>query len=113
MLVPGATFGPDGRLDVTVGAGIAPDFINQGFGFMNSGALAIDTGAPVGDFYVKGFRVSQLGAIYGETVPVDGGFAEGIYRNASGVLVFDPDPVPPVSFSSRNPISANDLLAVV
>lgn len=110
MLVPGMVYNVAGSVTVTTGAAITPDFINQGFGFMNNGSLALDLDPPVGDFYVKGFRVSAAGAIYALQIPSTGGFHEGIYRNEDGRLVYDV--ANPVTFTSRNPISVNDLFAV-
>lgn len=110
MIVPGIR-NTAGGLDITVGAGIVPDFINQGFGFMNSGALAVDSNPPVGNVYVKGFRMSPAGAVYGLTVPDFGAYLEGIFRNNDGRLVYDP--VSPIFYTSGNPITVNDLLAVI
>lgn len=91
MLVPGLTFLPDGRMDVAAGLGQAPDFINQGFGFMNNGALALDTGPMSGNFYVRGFRISPLGALYAidEAISVPSHFIDGLLVEASGRLIFD------------------------
>lgn len=109
MLVPGVTFTATGRVNVGISADNIPDFISGGFGFRNNGELCIDIAAPVGDFYVKGFRVSAAGAIYGVSVPDSGAFAEGIYRNNDGRIVYDP--ADPVVFASGNPITVNDLIA--
>lgn len=110
MLVPGVTFTATGRIACGISAGNVPDYINGGFGFRNNGELCIDIDAPVGNFYVKGFRMSAAGAVYGVSVPDSGGFAEGIYRNADGRIVYDP--ADPVVFASGNPITVNDLIAV-
>lgn len=64
MIAPGMMFTPL-RVLVTLGDGIVPDRINNGFGFMNDGSLAIDTGTPTGNLYNNGFRMSPNGAVYG------------------------------------------------
>ena len=92
MLVPGLTFFPDGRMDVAAGIGQTPDFINQGFGFMNNGALALDTGPMSGTFYARGFRLSSAGALYAideaiATPPFH--FIDGLLVEESGRLIFD------------------------
>lgn len=65
MLAPGSKIASNGRVYVAVGSGIVPNFINQGFGFMSDGRLAIDTAAPSGNNYNQGFRISPAGAVYG------------------------------------------------
>jgi hypothetical protein len=92
MLVPGLTFFIDGRMDVAAGNGQIPDFINQGFGFMNNGALAFDTGAMSGNVYARGFRLSPAGALYAidealATPPFH--FIDGLLVEESGRLIID------------------------
>lgn len=77
---------------------------------MNSGELAIDIDAPAGDFYVKGWRVSAVGAIYGNAVPDGAVYSEGIMRNADGSIVYEP--ADPTVFANRNPLTINDRLSV-
>jgi hypothetical protein len=110
MLVPGVIFS-SGRVDITAGAGQTPDFINQGFGFMSDGSLAVDISAPSGDFYYKGFRMSSVGAVYG-TVSTDPSdvYHEGIRRTTEGLLVMEV--ADPIAFSSGNPVTANFAFAV-
>jgi hypothetical protein len=104
MLVPGVIFVTD-AVDITTGPGITPDFINQGFGFMNSGALAVDVSAPSGNFFVKGFRMNASGAVFGVLAPATvAAYIEGIPITSEGQLIFDVAAT--VTFSSRNPITA-------
>jgi hypothetical protein len=104
MLVPGVLFDATGFVDVAAGA--TPDFINQGFGFLNNGALVIDTGAPSGSNYVKGFRTNTDGAVYATLAPATiVGYIEGIPMTADGQIVFEAAAA--AVFSSRNPITAD------
>lgn len=106
MLVPGVTF-VSGRVDITAGAGQTPDYINQGFGFMNDGSLAVDTNAPAGTSYVKGFRMNASGAVYGTTSRnSDDVYHEGIRRATSGALVYELAAA--TNYSSRNPVTSNN-----
>lgn len=111
MIVPGELFASD-RVDITAGAAQTPDFINQGFGFMNDGTLAVDTDAPVGNNYTKGIRQSTVGAIYGTVVtdPSDV-YLEGVRLTVTGQLVYEAGAT--VNFSSRNPTTAANALAVI
>src|SRR5688572_22338253 len=110
MLVPGVIF-VSNRIDIITGLNIVPDFINQGFGFMSGGELAVDTEVPSGDNYTKGFRLNANGAVFGALAPaaVDV-YIEGIPITSSGQIIFEVDD--PTSFSSRNPITAAGNLAV-
>lgn len=111
MLVPGVTFS-SGRVDITAGAAQAPDHINQGFGFMVDGSLAVDTDAPTGDFYYKGFRMSAAGAVYGTTTrAAEDVYHEGIRRSTVGLLVYESAAA--VAYSSRNPVTSNNAFAVI
>lgn len=106
MLVPGMTY-VSGRVDITAGAGQTPDFINQGFGFMNDGSLAVDTNAAAGTNYVKGFRVASNGAVYGTTSRnASDVYEEGIRRATSGALVYELAAA--TGYSSGNPVTSNN-----
>lgn len=90
MLVPGMTFTAAGRTNATIGAATAATSQNQGgFGFIDAN-LAIDTDAPAGDTFVKGFRLNATGAIYGTTVQAaDDQWVEGIRVSALGQIVYE------------------------
>jgi hypothetical protein len=106
MLVPGVTF-VSGRVDITAGAAQTPDFINQGFGFMNDGSLAVDTNAPSSGIYYKGFQMNSSGAVHGTTVRSAGDvYHEGIRRTTIGQLVYELAAA--TGYSSRNPVTSND-----
>lgn len=106
MLVPGMTY-VSGRVDITAGAGQTPDFINQGFGFMNDGSLAVDTNAPSGTNYVKGFRTNANGAVYGTTSRnATDVYEEGVRRATTGALVYELAAA--TGYSSRNPVTSNN-----
>lgn len=77
---------------------------------MSSGALAVDTDAPAGAFYVAGFRRNASGALYGTTVtdPSDV-YMGGVRRTTAGQLVYaDSDPT---AFQNGNPITALGAMA--
>ena len=106
MLVSGLVF-TGGRVFIEAGAGQVPDFISGGFGFMDSAnALAVDTDAPAGSVYVKGFRMSPNGAVYGTTTPDDADvYHEGIRRSTAGQIVYEAAAAS--TYSSRNPVTSN------
>jgi hypothetical protein len=110
MLVPGVVF-TSGRVDITAGPGQTPDFINQGFGFMNDGSLAVDTDAPSGGAFYKGFHMSDSGAVFGTTTRAGtDDFHEGIRRTTDGQLVYESAAA--VEYSSRNPVTSNNAFAI-
>ena len=105
MLVPGITFTAASRTNATIGAGTAPNFQNQGFGFMTGGNLAIDTNIPAGSIFYKGFALSAAGALYGTTVQsASDAWVEGIRVSAIGQIVYES--ANPSNFASGNPITA-------
>ena len=109
MIVPGLVF-TGGRVLVQRGFGIVPDFINQGFGFMNSGALALDLDAPSGNFYTKGWRMSAAGAMYAADTPDNSNYTEGVFQNSDGRILYE---LADTSvYVNRNPVTVNDRLAV-
>ncbi len=111
MLVPGLVF-TSGRVDITAGAAQTPDFINQGFGFMDDGSLAVDTDAVDGNDYYKGFRMSAAGAVYGTTSRnASDVYHEGIRRSTSGQLVYESAAA--TAYSSRNPVTSNNAFGVI
>lgn len=110
MLVPGVIF-TSSRVDITAGAAQTPDFFNQGFGFMSDGTLAVDTDAPAGSNFTKGFRQSAAGAVYGTTSANSTDlWIEGIRISTAGQIVYESAAT--VEFSSRNPITSNGRFAV-
>ena len=112
MLTPDMKFTVAGRVDALVAAAPAVAFQGQGgFGFSIDERLAIDTDPPAGSTYVKGFRLNASGAVYGTltTDPTDV-WEEGIRRTTIGQIVFEI--ADPVTFSSRNPITAAGNFAV-
>lgn len=89
MLVPGMTFS-SGKVDITAGSGTTPDYVNQGFGFMTDGSLAVDTDVPAGDIWNAGRRLSAAGALYGTTTAAaDDVWLAGIRFSALGQLVYE------------------------
>jgi hypothetical protein len=110
MLVPGVVF-TSGRVDITAGAGQTPDFINQGFGFMNDGSLAVDTNAPADGAFYKGFHMSDSGAVFGTTTRgVTDVYHEGIRRSTGGQIVYESAAAS--AYSSRNPVTSNNAFGV-
>jgi hypothetical protein len=111
MLVPGMTFTAGGRTNATIGATTVATSQNQGgFGFIGAN-LAIDTDAPAGTSFVKGFRLNASGALYGKTAQLaTDAWIEGIRVSALGQIVYesaDPD-----HFASGNPITPAGNFAV-
>lgn len=105
MLVPGMTFTAAGRTNATIGATTVATSQNQGgFGFIGVN-LAIDTDAPAGTTFVKGFRLNGSGALYGTTAQVaTDQWVEGIRVSAIGQIVYES--ADPVIFASGNPVTA-------
>lgn len=89
MIVPGTSL-TNGRVDITASGGQVPDYISQGFGFMDDGSLAIDTDAPAGAIFVKGFRISANGALYGTTSTAGTDvWIGGLRCTATGAVVYE------------------------
>lgn len=112
MLVPGLTISA-GRVLVTAGAAQAPNFFNQGVGFLNSGRLAIDTAAPAGSNYAGGIRRNASGSIYGTTSLDSAGadvYVHGLRVSTIGQLVYAD--AASTQFSNGNPITATGAFAV-
>jgi hypothetical protein len=111
MLVPGVLFTAAGRVRITTSIGQVADFINQGFGFMNDGTLAVDAGPPAGEIYCKGFRLNASGAVYGTGAALATDvFQEGLRRGIGGDIAVESSD--PVGFTSGNPITATPALSV-
>jgi hypothetical protein len=111
MLVPGLTFGAGSRVAATIGPGTTPDYISQGIGFMNNGNLAIDTNAPTGSNFCKGFILSPSGAVYGKTGQLaTDSWVEGVRVSALGQIVYESADA--ANFASGNPITAAGNFAV-
>lgn len=102
MIVAGVTLS-DQEVLATIAEDAAPDLIKDGIGLMDDGSLAIDTAAPAGEIYVKGFRVSPLGAVYGEDGGTPVNFLQGVAVNASGAVCYVLDDAPDV-FVNGNPV---------
>lgn len=111
MLAPGATFTGAGRVLCTIGAGVVPDFINEGIGFKNDGSVCIDTNAPGVIAADGGIALSPVGAIYGKTVqdPSDV-WVSGIRLSTLGQLLYEQ--ADPVSFNNGNPVTATGNFSV-
>lgn len=111
MLVPGMTFTAAGRTNATIGATTVATSQNQGgFGFIGAN-LAIDTDAPAGSTFVKGFRLNASGALYGTTAQAaTDSWVEGIRVSALGQIVYES--ADPTSFASGNPVTAAGNFAV-
>lgn len=111
MLVPGMTFTAGGRVNATIGATtVATSQGLGGFGFIGAN-LAIDTDAPAGATFVKGFRLNASGALYGTVTPtVTDAWVEGIRVSALGQIVYES--ADPVTFASGNPVTAAGNFAV-
>jgi hypothetical protein len=111
VLTPGLTFGAGSRVAATIGAGTTPDFLSEGFGFMNGGNLAIDTNAPAGNVYEKGLRLSAVGALYGTTAQAaSDAWVEGIRVSSLGQIVYESANA--ANFASGNPVTAAGNFAV-
>jgi hypothetical protein len=111
MLVPGVLFTAAGRVRITSSIGQVADFINQGFGFMNDGTLAVDAGPPAGTIYCKGFRLNASGAVYGTGAALTTDvYHEGLRRGIGGDLGVESSD--PVVFTSGNPMTATPQLSV-
>lgn len=78
---------------------------------MTGGNLAIDTNAPAGATYEKGFRISAAGALYGTTVQAGtDSWVEGIRVSAIGQIVYESANA--AGFASGNPVTAAGNFAV-
>ncbi len=111
MLTPGLVFS-SGRVDITVGAGQAPDVMNQGLGFMNDGSLAVNTSAPSGTNYMAGLRLSAAGAVYGTTSTAGSDvWIGGVRVSASGQLVYEAAAA--TAYNNGNPLTSNGRFATI
>lgn len=102
MIVAGVTFTVDEVL-ATVGAEVEPDIIKDGIGLMDDGSLAIDTDTPAGSIYHHGFRMSVLGAVYGEQDGTVAYFLQGVGVTEDGAIAYVVDDAPDV-FVNGNPV---------
>ena len=112
MLVPGLTIS-SGRVLVTAGIGQAPNFFNQGVGFMTGGRLAIDTAAPAGSNYRAGIRQNASGVFYGATSLNSSGpdvYIGGLRVSGLGQLVYAN--AASTAFQNGNPVTATGAFAV-
>jgi hypothetical protein len=112
MLAPGVTIS-SGRVLVTAAPGQASNFFNQGYGFLSTGRLAIDTTAPTGSNYVAGVRRNAAGSIYGTTALDSAGpdiYLGGVRVSTLGQLVYAD--AASTQFSNGNPITATGAFAV-
>lgn len=105
MIVPGLTFGAGGRTAATIGLGTVANFLNQGFGFMNNGNLALDTNPVSGAVGNSGFAQNASGAIFATVTPSGSDvYIDGVRVSITGQLVIESADA--ASFSSGNPITA-------
>jgi hypothetical protein len=89
LIVPGESF-TDGRLNITASNGQAPDYLSQGFGFMDDGSLAVDTDTPAGSIWNKGFRLNATGAVYGTTSTAGSDvWIGGLRVSTAGAVVYE------------------------
>lgn len=102
MIVAGVTFSGQEVL-ATIANDVEPDIIKDGIGLMDDGSLAIDTATPAGAIYVKGFRMSPLGAVYGEEGGTVVNFLQGVGVTAAGAIAYVLDDSPDV-FVNGNPV---------
>lgn len=102
MIVAGVTFSGQEVL-ATIANDQEPDFIKDGFGLMDDGSLAIDTNTPTGSIYVKGFRISPLGAVYGEAGGTVVNFLQGVGVTSTGAIAYVLDDSPD-AFVNGNPV---------
>lgn len=102
MIVAGVTFSGQEVL-ATIANDVEPDIIKDGIGLMDDGSLAIDTATPAGSIYVKGFRMSPLGAVYGEEGGTVASFLQGVGVTAAGAIAYVLDDSPDV-FVNGNPV---------
>lgn len=110
MLAPGSVFG-SGKIGITAAAAQAPDFFNEGVGFMNNGGLAVDTGAPAGSLYRAGVRQNAAGAFYGTTSTAGTDiWVGGLLLSILGQIVYED--AASTFYSNGNPLTANGRLAV-
>jgi hypothetical protein len=109
MLVPGLTINA-GRVLVTVGAAVTPNFFNQGVGFLANGRLPIDSDAPVGTSYRAGIRRNPAGAFYGTTsASASDVYLGGVRISAAGQIVYA-DAVS-TGYINGTPVTATGALA--
>jgi len=111
MLVPGLQFVAGDRTFAAIGAAPAVSFISGGFGWFSPQAICIDTDAPAGSTFCKGFRLNASGAVYGTTVQAaDDQWVEGIRVSAIGQIVYESADA--ANFASGNPVTAAGNFAV-
>ena len=110
-LAPGSTFTGTGQTKVTAGAGQAPNFINNGVGFMNDGSIAINTSTPGATVqYDGGIAQSAAGAFHGTTTPAGTDvYAAGVRVSALGQIVYEVAVA--TSYSNGNGVTANGRFA--
>jgi hypothetical protein len=116
-IAPGLTIS-SGRVFISAGLAKNPDFINQGIGFMNSGALAINTAAVSlsTTLYVGGFPLPPIGSLYGTTTLDRGGagtdtYHSGLRCDVNGAIVYAL--AAPTDYSNGNPVTATGALACI
>jgi hypothetical protein len=99
------------RVNISAGLAKVADRIVEGIGRMNDGSLAIDTAAPSGSNYSRGFRLNSSGAIFGTTATAGTDqWIEGLRVSSLGQLVYEV--AASTSFVNGNPLTANGRFAV-
>lgn len=83
--------------------------IVNGFGVAANGTLCIDTNAPAGSLYCKGFRINANGALYGTTTTTGSLSIEGVRVSDAGAVVYAA--AAPQAYVNGNPIRTNGALA--
>ncbi len=111
MFAPGTTFSAAGRVNATVGAATAADFVNEGVGFMNNGNVAMDSDPPSGNSYKEGTRLNATGAVF-VTVSTDPSdiWLSGLRHSTSGQLVIES--ADPTFWNNGDPLTAAGVLSV-
>lgn len=111
MLAPGIPRTSD-RYDVTVAASpTAASHLQGGFGLAADGTLYIDSDAPSGSLYLKGFRVNATGCIFGTTsTNASDVWNAGLRCSVAGAVVYEAAAA--VAAVNGDPLTANGLLAV-
>lgn len=111
MIIPGAPM-TSGRLDVTISAGpTASRQAQGGFGLAADGTVAMDSNAPSGALWLKGFRVNATGCLFQTTATdVSDVWVAGIRCTAVGAIVTEAAAA--VGAVNGDPFTANGLLAI-
>ncbi len=111
MLAPGIALS-SGRYDITASAApTATAWFQGGFGKGANDVLLVDTNAPAGSLWIKGFRVNATGCIYGTTSTAGTDiWVSGLRCSSAGAIVYEVAAA--VAAVNGDPVTANGRLAV-